>query len=63
MRNHIRFNQQWVNLSQGRAEIIGCKMFIDCQMKINIFNIYNPDGSENNLREAFEQVMESVPSH
>jgi len=62
VRNHIRFNQQWVNLSQGRAEIIGCKMFIDRQKKINIFNIYNPDGSENNLREAFEQMMQSVPS-
>ncbi|KAK2703910.1 hypothetical protein QYM36_017731, partial [Artemia franciscana] len=62
VRNHIRFNQQWVNLSQGRAEIIECKIFIDRQKKINIFNIYNPDGSENNLREAFEQMIQSVPS-
>ncbi|KAK2718617.1 hypothetical protein QYM36_005831 [Artemia franciscana] len=37
-------------------------MFIYRQKKINIFNIYNPDGSENNLREAFEQMMQSVLS-
>ena len=52
MRNHIQFNQQWFNLSQGRAEIIECKIFIDHQKKINIFNIYNSDESENNLREV-----------